>query len=52
MRETDCSVEPFIGIIISETDLQFDGLDKLTLLAGGQQLGNSLLQEVGVDFTH
>lgn len=52
MRESDCSIESFIGIVISETNLQFDGLDELTLLAGGQQLGDSLLQEVGVDFTH
>ena len=52
VRESDCSIESLIGIVISETNLQFDGLDELTLLAGGQQLGDSLLQEIGVDFTH
>ena len=52
MRKTDGSVESFIGIVISETDLQFDCLDELALLAGGQQFADGLLQEVRVDFTH
>jgi hypothetical protein len=52
MRKTDSSVETLIGIIVSEADLQLHGLNKLTLLAGGQELVDGLLQEVRVNFTH
>lgn len=52
MGETDGAVETFIGIVISEANLEFDGLEELALLAGGQQLVDGLLQEVRVDFTH
>jgi hypothetical protein len=50
--KTDRAVETFIGIVISEADLEFDCLHKLALLAGGEQISDSLLQEVRVDFTH
>jgi hypothetical protein len=50
--ETHRAVETLIGIVISEADLQLDSLNELALLAGGQQLADSLLQEVRVDFTH
>lgn len=52
MGQTDGAVETLIGIVISEADLEFDGLDELALLAGGQQLTDGLLEEVRVDFTH
>ncbi len=52
MGETDGAVETLIGIVISEADLELDCLHELALLAGGQQLSDSLLQEVRVDFTH
>jgi hypothetical protein len=50
--ETDGAIEALVGVVISETDLQFDRLHELALLAGGQQLSDGLLQEIGVDFTH
>ena len=50
--QTHRAVETLIGIVISEADLQLDSLNELALLAGAQQLADSLLQEVRVDFTH
>jgi hypothetical protein len=50
--KTDRAVETLIGIVISKADLQLDCLHELALLAGGEQFGDSLLQEVRVDFTH
>jgi hypothetical protein len=34
MGKSDCSVESFVRIIISKTDLEFDGLNEFALLAG------------------
>ena len=50
MRKTDSSIETFVGIIVSEADLQLHGLNKLTLLAGGQELVDGPLEEVRVNF--
>lgn len=52
VRETDGTVESFVGVVVAETDLQFYGLDKLPLFAGGEEFRDSLLQEVRVDLTH
>jgi hypothetical protein len=52
MGETDSSIESFIGIIVTKTDLQFDGFDKLAGLASSKQIGDSLLEEIRVNFAH
>jgi hypothetical protein len=52
MGETDCAGEPFFRIIVSETDLQFDSLNKLSLLSFSNQFADGFLQELGIDLGH
>lgn len=50
--ESDDTVETFVGIVIAETDLQFNGFKELALFASGDQFVDGLLEEVRVNFTH
>lgn len=52
MRETNGSIESFVGIVISETDLKFNCLNELTLLASCNKFADGLLEELRADFTH
>ena len=52
MRKSDRSIESFVGIIISEADLEFNCLEELSLLSGSQELVDCLLEEISVDLTH
>lgn len=52
MGETDCAGEPFFRIIVSETDLQLDSLNKLSLLSFSNQFADGFLQELGIDLGH
>ena len=52
MGETDSAGEPFFRIIVSETDLQFDSLNKLSLLSFSNQFADGFLQELSIDLGH
>lgn len=50
--EPDGAIESFVGIVVSESDLKFDGLQKLPLFAGGDHLVDRFLQKVTIDLAH
>ena len=52
MGKSDGSVESFVWIVVSHTDLEFDCFEELSLLFLGQKVVDGLLQEVCIDLTH
>jgi hypothetical protein len=52
MGQTDATIEPFIGIVVSDTNLDLNGFSEFTLLAFFEHVMDGLLEEVGVNFAH
>jgi hypothetical protein len=52
MWESDRSVESFVWVIVSHTDLQFNGFEEFSLLSFSEDVVNGFLQEVGIDLAH
>ena len=52
MREPDRAIESFIGVIVSETNLKFNSLQKLPLFACGDHLIDRFLHKVTIDLAH
>ena len=52
MGESDGAIESFIGVVVSESDLEFNSLQKLPLFACGDHLIDWFLQKVTIDLAH
>ena len=50
--KSDGSIESFFGVVVTETDLEFNGFHKLSLFAFGDHLIDGLLHEITVDLGH
>jgi len=50
--ETDAAIEPLVGVVVSDADLELDGFGEFALLAFCEHVVDALLEEVGVNFAH
>jgi hypothetical protein len=50
--QSHVAIKPFVGIVVTETDLQLDCLFELSLLAVLQHFPDGLLQELRVNLAH
>ena len=52
VRQSDAAVEPFVRVVVTDTDLEFNCLHKFPFLAFFEHVVDVLLEEVGVNLGH